>query len=100
MASSHSSHRPRATKKCTTVHRHLKVEQIIIQIRSNVSCETVRYIPRIYPHLAVQLQDSEFVYVPDTYVMAIYGLLGPETKVQRVRSYYVRTYGLSFDIAL
>ena len=49
---------------------------------------------------AVQLQDSEFVYVPDTYVMAIYGLLGPETKVQRVRSYYVRTYGLSFDIAL
>ena len=60
MASSHSSHRPRATKKCTTVHRHLKVEQIIIQIRSNVSCETVRYIPRIYPHLLVCCAAARF----------------------------------------
>lgn len=76
MASSHSSHRPRATKKCTTVHRHLKVEQIIIQIRSNVSCETVRYIPRIYPYFLVCCAAARFrIRIRTRYIMAIYSLV-------------------------
>ena len=79
MASSHSSHRPRATKKCTTVqvfNACMIVEQIITQIRSNVSCETVRYIPRIYPYFLVCCAAARFrIRIRTRYIMAIYSLV-------------------------